>query len=139
MVIRIVIGLIIIWMTIASLLPFFGINFVLFRGATVEPIILTDENTYLHVVRSAAFASMALFGINFLRNKRPLSAVAPLLVFASFLCIYAPLYLFTRGNSYWWEWISFDFVIVFKVVLFRENKAEASKIFFTDCWTSCPN
>ena len=126
-------------MTIASLLPFFGINFVLFRGATVEPIILTDENTYLHVVRSAAFASMALFGINFLRNKRPLSAVAPLLVFASFLCIYAPLYLFTRGNSYWWEWISFDFVIVFKVVLFRENKAEASKIFFTDCWTSCPN
>ena len=132
MIIRIVIGLIIIWMTIASLLPFFGINFVLFRGATVEPIILTDENTYLHVVRSAAFASMALFGINFLRNKRPLSAVAPLLVFASFLCIYAPLYLFTRGNSYWWEWASFAFMIVLVVVLFRENKAEAKKIFLND-------
>ena len=132
MIIRIVIGLIIIWMTIASLLPFFGINFVLFRGATVEPIILTDENTYLHVVRSAAFASMALFGINFLRNKRPLSAVAPLLVFASFLCIYAPLYLFTRGNSYWWEWASFAFMVVLVVVLFRENKAEAKKIFLND-------
>ena len=132
MIIRIVIGLIIIWMTIASLLPFFGINFVLFRGATVEPIILTDENTYLHVVRSAAFASMALFGINFLRNKRPPSAVAPLLVFASFLCIYAPLYLFTRGNSYWWEWASFAFMIVLVVVLFRENKAEAKKIFLND-------
>ena len=132
MIIRIVIGLIIIWMTIASLLPFFGINFVLFRGATVEPIILTDENTYLHVVRSAAFASMARFGINFLRNKRPLSAVAPLLVFASFLCIYAPLYLFTRGNSYWWEWASFAFMIVLVVVLFRENKAEAKKIFLND-------
>ena len=132
MIIRVVIGLIIIWMTIASLLPFFGINFVLFRGATVEPIILTDENTYLHVVRSAAFASMALFGINFLRNKRPPSAVAPLLVFASFLCIYAPLYLFTRGNSYWWEWASFAFMIVLVVVLFRENKAEAKKIFLND-------
>ena len=132
MIIRVVVGLIIIWMTIASLLPFFGINFVLFRGATVEPIILTDENTYLHVVRSAAFASMALFGINFLRNKRPLSAVAPLLVFASFLCIYAPLYLFTRGNSYWWEWASFAFMIVLVVVLFRENKAEAKKIFLND-------
>ena len=132
MIIRIVIGLIIIWMTIASLLPFFGINFVLFRGATVEPIILTDENTYLHVVRSAAFASMALFGINFLRNKRPLSAVAPLLVFASFLCIYAPLYLFTRGNSYWWEWASFALMVVLVVVLFRENKAEAKKIFLND-------
>ena len=132
MIIRIVIGLIIIWMTIASLLPFFGINFVLFRGAIVEPIILTDENTYLHVVRSAAFASMALFGINFLRNKRPLSAVAPLLVFASFLCIYAPLYLFTRGNSYWWEWASFAFMVVLVVVLFRENKAEAKKIFLND-------
>ena len=132
MIIRIVIGLIIIWMTIASLLPFFGINFVLFRGATVEPIILTDENTYLHVVRSAAFASMALFGINFLRNKRPLSAVAPLLVLASFLCIYAPLYLFTRGNSYWWEWASFALMVVLVVVLFRENKAEAKKIFLND-------
>ena len=132
MIIRIVIGLIIIWMTIASLLPFFGINFVLFRGATVEPIILTDENTYLHVVRSAAFASMALFGINFLRNKRPPSAVAPLLVFASFLCIYAPLYLFTRGNSYWWEWASFALMVVLVVVLFRENKAEAKKIFLND-------
>ena len=132
MIIRIVIGLIIIWMTIASLLPFFGINFVLFRGATVEPIILTDENTYLHVVRSAAFASMALFGINFLRNKRPLSAVAPLLVFASFLCIYAPIYLFTRGNSYWWEWASFAFMVGLAVVLFRENKAEAKKIFLND-------
>ena len=132
MIIRVVVGLIIIWMTIASLLPFFGINFVLFRGATVEPIILTDENTYLHVVRSAAFASMALFGINFLRNKRPLSAVAPLLVFASFLCIYAPLYLFTRGNSYWWEWASFAFMVVLVVVLFRENKAEAKKIFLND-------
>ena len=132
MIIRIVIGLIIIWMTIASLLPFFGINFVLFRGATVEPIILTDENTYLHVVRSAAFASMALFGINFLRNKRPLSAVAPLLVFASFLCIYAPLYLFIRSTSYWWEWASFAFMVVLVVVLFRENKAEAKKIFLND-------
>ena len=132
MIIRVVIGLIIIWMIIASLLPFFGINFVLFRGATVEPIILTDENTYLHVVRSASFASMALFGINFLRNKRPLSAVAPLLVFASFLCIYAPLYLFTRGNSYWWEWACFAFMIVLVVVLFRENKAEAKKIFLND-------
>ena len=132
MIIRIVVSLIVIWMTIASLLPFFGINFVLFRGATVEPIILTDENTYLHVVRSAAFASMALFGINFLRNKRPLSAVAPLLVFASFLCIYAPLYLFTRGNSYWWEWASFAFMVVLVVVLFRENKAEAKKIFLND-------
>ena len=132
MIIRVVIGLIIIWMTIASLLPFFGINFVLFRGATVEPIILTDENTYLHVVRSAAFASMALFGINYLRNKRPLSAVAPLLVFSSFLCIYAPLYLFTRGNSYWWEWASFALMVVLVVVLFRENKAEAKKIFLND-------
>ena len=132
MIIRIVIGLIIIWMTIASLLPFFGINFVLFRGATIEPILLNEENTYLHVVRSAAFASMALFGINFLRNKRPLSAVAPLLVFASFLCIYAPLYLFTRGNSYWWEWASFAFMVVLVVVLFRENKAEAKKIFLND-------
>ncbi len=132
MIIRGIIGLIIIWMTIASLLPFFGINFVLFRGATVEPIILTDENTYLHVVRSASFASMALFGINYLRNKRPLSAVAPLLVFASFLCIYAPLYLFIRGTSYWWEWASFAFMVVLVVVLFRENKAEAKKIFLND-------
>ena len=131
-IVTVIISIIIIWMTIASLLPFFGINFVLFRGATVEPIILTDENTYLHVVRSAAFASMALFGINFLRNKRPLSAVAPLLVFASFLCIYAPLYLFTRGNSYWWEWASFAFMVVLVVVLFRENKAEAKKIFLND-------
>ena len=93
---------------------------------------LNEENTYLHVVRSAAFATMALFGLNYLRNKRPLSAVAPLLVFASFLCIYAPLYLFIRGTSYWWEWDSFAFMVVLVVVLFRENKAEAKKIFLND-------
>jgi hypothetical protein len=132
MIIRIVISLIVIWMTIASLLPFFGINFVLFRGATVEPILLNEENTYLHVVRSAAFATMALFGLNYLRNKRPLFAVAPLLVFASFLCIYAPLYLFIRGTSYWWEWASFTFMVGLAVILFRENKAEAKKIFLND-------
>ncbi len=132
MIIRIVISLIVIWMTIASLLPFFGINFVLFRGATFEPILLNEENTYLHVVRSAAFATMALFGLNYLRNKRPLSAVAPLLVFASFLCIYAPLYLLIRGTSYWWEWASFAFMFGLAVVLFRENKAEAKKIFLND-------
>ena len=132
MIIRIVISLIVIWMTIASLLPFFGINFVLFRGATIEPILLNEENTYLHVVRSAAFATMALFGLNYLRNKRPLSAVAPLLVFASFLCIYAPLYLFIRGTSYWWEWASFTFMVGLAVILFRENKAEAKKIFLND-------
>ena len=132
MIIRIVVSLIVIWMTIASLLPFSGINFVLFRGAIIEPILLNEENTYLHVVRSAAFATMALFGLNYLRNKRPLSAVAPLLVFASFLCIYAPLYLFIRGTSYWWEWASFAFMVGLAVVLFRENKAEAKKIFLND-------
>ena len=104
----------------------------MFRGATIEPILLNEENTYLHVVRSAAFATMALFGLNYLRNKRPLSAVAPLLVFASFLCIYAPLYLFIRGTSYWWEWASFAFMVGLAVVLFRENKAEAKKIFLND-------
>ena len=132
MIIRVVIGLIIIWMTIASLLPFFGINFVLFRGATIEPILLNEENTYLHVVRSAAFATMALFGINYLRNKRPLSAVAPLVVYGSFLCIYAPLYLLIRGTSHWGEWASVAFMIFLAVILFRENKAEAKKIFLND-------
>jgi len=132
MVIRIVVSLIVIWMTIASLLPFFGINFVLFRGATIEPILLNEENTYLHVVRSAAFATMALFGINYLRNKRPLSAVAPLVVYGSFLCIYAPLYLFIRGTSHWWEWASVAFMIFLVVILHRENRAEAKKIFLND-------
>ena len=132
MIIRIVVSLIIIWMTIASLLPFFGINFVLFRGATIEPILLNEENTYLHVVRSAAFATMALFGINYLRSKRPLSAVAPLVVYGSFLFIYAPLYLFIRGTSHWWEWASVAFMIFLVVILHRENRAEAKKIFLND-------
>ena len=132
MIIRIVVSLIVIWMTIASLLPFFGINFVLFRGATIEPILLNEENTYLHVVRSAAFATMALFGINYLRSKRPLSAVAPLVVYGSFLFIYAPLYLFIRGTSHWWEWASVAFMIFLVVILHRENRAEAKKIFLND-------
>lgn len=132
MFIRVIVSLIVIWMSIASLLPFFGINFVLFRGATVEPILLTEENTYLHVVRSAAFATMALFGINYLRNKRPLSAVAPLVVYGSFLCMYAPIYLFIRGSSYWSEWAAVAFMIVLVVILSRENRAEAKKIFFND-------
>ena len=84
MIFRIIMGVIIFWMTTASLLPFFGINFVLFRGAVFEPILIDASNTYLHIIRSSTFASMAFFGVNYLRRKRPLSSVAPLLVFVCF-------------------------------------------------------
>ena len=132
MIFRIILGLIIFWMTTASLLPLFGVNFVLFRGAVFEPFLIDESNTYLHIIRSSTFASMAFFGINYLRRKRPLSSVAPLLVFVSFLVIYAPVYLIIRGDSQWWEWATFTFMIALTVIFFRENQAEAKKIFLND-------
>ena len=132
MIFRIMLGLIIFWMTTASLLPFFGVNFVLLRGAVFEPFLIDESNTYLHIIRSSTFASMAFFGINYLRRKRPLSSVAPLLVFVSFLVIYAPVYLIIRGDSQWWEWATFTFMIALTVIFFRENQAEAKKIFLND-------
>ena len=131
MIFRIMLGLIIFWMTTASLLPFFGVNFVLLRGAVFEPFLIDESNTYLHIIRSSTFASMAFFGVNYLRRKRPLSSVAPLLVFVCFLVIYAPVYLFIRGDSQWWEWATFAFMIALAVIFFRENQAEAKKIFLS--------
>ena len=132
MIFRIIMGVIIFWMSTASLLPFFGINFVIFRGAVFEPILIDASNTYLHSIRSSTFASMAFFEVNYLRRKRPLSSVAPLLVFVCFLVIYAPVYLFIRGNSQWWEWATFAFMIALAAIFFRENQAEAKKIFLSD-------
>ena len=111
------IGTILIFSILAALLsatafmPLLDVNFLIYD------ISITDEpvSTNFLAIRSATFASLAFFIVNFLRHKRPLSSVAPLLAFCNFLvflvrhlclsgrnlrlcrgsfCAYAPRYLF---------------------------------------------
>ena len=60
-------------------LPVFGLDLVLFGRVGLEAANVDDSNIHLFMVRSAAFATFATFVFNFLRRRRPLSSVAPLL------------------------------------------------------------
>ena len=77
------------WLSVTAILPLTGYNIVLVKLGLLEPFDPNSEETYLFITRSACFATMAYFGLNFLRRKRPLSSVAPMLVFTNFLVLFS--------------------------------------------------
>ena len=75
---KIVLSALIVLMFSMALLPLFGLDLVLFGQvelSAAKPV--EDANLHLFMVRSAAFATFAIFALNFLRRRRPLSSVAP--------------------------------------------------------------
>ena len=72
-------------MAVMALLPLFGVDLVLMGEGKLRSAQINETNLHLNMVRSAAFASFASFSVNYLRRRRPLSSVAPLLYF----CVWA--------------------------------------------------
>ena len=91
--------------------------------------------SYLLVVRSSSFATLAFFGVNYLRRKRPLSSVEPLLVYSVCVVFFGSWAMFVSGAAYsWTELCTLGLVLVLSIFLFRENKAESKTIFKGDDW-----
>ena len=87
----------------------------------------------LQIVRAASFMTMAYFIFKYLRNRKPLSSVVPVLVFINFLIFFSVIYTLRSGYVWTWkEWSVFGFLLVLSWVLFRENRSEATKIFSRD-------
>ena len=110
---KIFMGLLCFYLTVSAILPLFGYNITL-AAMAFETFNPEPESYYLCVIHSAAFMMLAFFGLNYLRRRRPLSSVAPLLVFNNFLILFGVLYqlisfsnIFNEGKS---------FCLVFKAI-----------------------
>jgi hypothetical protein len=116
-------------MTVMSLLPLFGWDLVLMGKGKLLSAQVDDTNVHLNMVRSAAFATFASFSVNYLRGRRPLSSVAPLLYFCFWALLFAPAYILTYSNFQLREIVFILLVLVITVILYRENQKEGKTIF----------
>ena len=109
--------------------PLFGLN------PLIYSISLTDEPvaTNFLVIRCATFATLAFFSVNFLRRKRPLSSVAPMLVFCNFTVFFGAVLMIQRSQYDVLPWAVLVMIAGVALVLFRENRAQNSVI-FRDSW-----
>ena len=115
-----------------AILPVFGLDLVLFGRFELEAASVDDRNIHLFMVRSAAFATLATFAINFLRRRRPLSSVAPLLFFCSWTLIFQPAYVLAHHEINLQHIIFYLFTLFLVLIFSRENKAEDKKIFVNE-------
>jgi uncharacterized membrane protein YfcA len=104
-------------------------------NALIYNMSLTDEPvaTNFLVIRSATFATLAFFSVNFLRRKRPLSSVAPMLVFCNFTVLFGSVLMIQRSQYDVIPWLALAMIAGVAYFLFRENRAETSVI-FRDGW-----
>ena len=116
-------------MAAMALLPLFGMDLVLMGEGKLRSAQIDEANIHLNMVRSAAFASFASFSVNYLRRRRTLSSVAPLLYFCVWALFFAPVYIFLYSKFQLAEVAFLLFVLVITVVLYRENQKEAKTIF----------
>ena len=116
-------------MAVMALLPLFGMDLVLMGEGKLRSAQIDEANLHLNMVRSAAFASFASFSVNYLRRRRPLSSVAPLLYFCVWALLFAPVYIFVYSEFQVADIAFLLFVFVITVVLYRENRREAKTIF----------
>jgi hypothetical protein len=112
-----------------AFLPLFDVNFLIHRMSVTSESV---ETSYL-AIRSATFASLAFFVVNFLRHKRPLSAVAPMLAFCNFLVFFGVALMVKRAQYELMPWVVLIIIAALSVFLHRENKAQNSVI-FRDSW-----
>ena len=116
-------------MAVMALLPLFGLDLVLMGAGKLRSAQIDEANLHLNMVRSAAFASFASFSVNYLRRRRPLSSVAPLLYFCVWALFFTPAYVFTYSEFQFADVAFLVFVSVITFVLYRENQKEAKTIF----------
>ena len=130
---RIFVGLISLVLILMAVLPLLGFNLILLLGPfTLEPFDPSTEPVYLFVSRSAGLATAAFFAINFLRHRRPLTSVAPLLVYAVFTILFGVAYLLQTSSFQLIQLWSAPILIALSAFLFKQNQGESAKIFSKD-------
>ena len=130
---RILTGFIALVLLPLTALPLLGFNLTLVLGlADLEPFDPSTEPVYLFVSRSAGLATAAFFAINFLRHRRPLTSVAPLLAYASFTIIFGVAYLLQTSSFQLIQLWPAPILIALTVFLFKQNQGESAKIFAKD-------
>ena len=75
---KIIVGLLIAILSITAVLPLLGYHLNLYEVRLVRVEDIPTDYASLLVIRSACFSTLAYFGLNYLRRKRPLSSVEPL-------------------------------------------------------------
>lgn len=130
---RIFIGFIALVLMLMAVLPLFGLNLILVLGpGALEPFDASSEPIYLFVGRSAGLATAAFFAVNFLRHRRPLTSVAPLLAYANFTLFFGVAYLLRTSSFQLINLWPAPLLIVLSVFLFKQNQRESAKIFSRD-------
>ena len=130
--------ILLLWFIIGAFIPLFDITFsfpFFYFQVHLEP--MTEDQTMiilrLQIVRAASFMTMAYFIFKYLRNRKPLSSLVPVLVFTNFLILFSVAYTVRSEHVWSWkEWSVFGFLLILSWVLFRENRSEATKIFSRD-------
>ena len=126
---RILIGFIALLLLLMAILPLFGFNLILVLGPVVlQPFDASLEPIYLFVSRSAGLATAAFFAINFLRHRRPLTAAAPLLVYANFTLFFGVAFLLQTAPFQLIHLWPAPLLIALSVFLFKQNQRESTKI-----------
>ena len=115
-----------------AVLPLFGLDLVLFGQAKLANADVDASNLHLFMVRSAAFATFSSFALNYLRRRRPLSSVAPLLYFCSWALVFSPAYVYLYSELHLQHVIFLAFTCALTLILFRENRNEAKTIFVNE-------
>ena len=130
---RIFVGFIALVLALMAFLPLFGFNLILVLGpVALELFDLSIEPVYLFVGRSAGLATAAFFAINFLRHRRPLTAAAPLLVYANFTLFFGVAFLIQTSSFQLIHLWPAPLLIALSVFLFKQNQRESTKIFSGD-------
>ena len=128
------------YLLIASILPLFGWQLFIygpFKLDAFDPIV--GNALFLVITKSASFMTLTFFAFNYLQNRKPLSSVAPLLVYSNFTIIFGVIFLIQSDNTQWSHWTLVFLLSVISVILFQENRKEAKKIFRDDWWKAGNN
>ena len=118
-----------IFMTLIAALPLFGWDFVLIGKGELHHAEIDDSNLHLFMVRSSAFATFATFTLNYLRRRRPLSSVAPLLYFCVWALVFAPAYIY-QHSFFQWKQVAFLMFTLTLAVILLARKQKRSKNHF---------
>ena len=130
---KVFVGFIALVLMLMAVLPLVGFNLILVMGPfALEPFDPSTELVYLFVARSAGLATAAFFAINFLRHRRPLTSVAPLLVYANFTLAFGVAYLLQTSSFKLIQLWPVPILVALSVFLFKQNQRESAKIFTKD-------
>ena len=130
---KIVIGILVLAFSVTAVMPFLGYHFSLYEFRIVKTEEIPLSLTNLFIIRSACVAALAFYGTQYLRRKRPTSALEPILVFCVFVVVFGLAFMILQQRTNWESWMSLGLIVILNVLLYRENQAETRTI-FKDHW-----